>query len=108
MYTVTSLTGAYAIVYLDFPASAMAGLDTTTLLTTLESSVNSSLSGTETSSQAISVSGNPGRQVSLTTSSEDVYYRIFFVGARWYWLLAFGPTGSSVASQQFFTSFSLT
>jgi hypothetical protein len=32
---------------------------------------------------------------------------MFFVGPRWYWLLAFGPTGSSVASQQFFASFSL-
>ena len=107
MYTVTSLTSAYAVVYLDFPASAMAGVDTTTLLTTLESSMNSNLAGTETSSASISVSGHPGVQVSLTTSSDDVYYRMFFVDARWYWLLAFGPTGSSVASQQFFASFSL-
>jgi hypothetical protein len=107
MYSATVGGSAYAVIYLDFPSSVMAGQDPAALLVGLEAGMNSSLKGTETSSQTISVSGNPGREVSLTTATEDVYYRIFFVGDRWYWLLAGGPTGSNVASRQFFASFSL-
>jgi hypothetical protein len=107
MYSATAGGAAYAVIYLDFPSTVMAGQNPATLLVGLEAGMNSSLKGTETSSQTISVGGNPGREVSLTTATEDVYYRIFFVGDRWYWLLAGGPTGSNVASRQFFASFSL-
>ena len=107
MYSVTGTTSAYIVGYIDFPASSLAGKDTTALLTTLETAMNTSLGGTVTADAAVTVGGYAAREVSISTSSLDYVYEEFFVGSRWYWLVTGGASGSDLQSDQFFSSFSL-
>jgi hypothetical protein len=106
-YTVAQGSSAYIVAFIDFPSSALAGMDTTSLLMTLETGMNSSLGGTLTSDTATTVEGYPAREVSISTSSLDYVYQEFFVGSRWYWLVTGGVSGSTLQADQFFSSFSL-
>jgi uncharacterized protein (DUF983 family) len=101
-------TAEYAVWVIDLPASEVSGRTSTELLDSMESILQQSFTGAdEIKSVATTEAGYPARDVMLETNSATIDYRMWFVGNRFYALLAACETGSLVYPRHFFAAFSL-
>ncbi len=100
----------YVVCYMDFSTDLGGGLDQAAVLRIMETSMNASFDGTETSSTASSVGTHPARDVTLavTSPAEMLTHRMWFVGQRFYMIFTVSAPGLSVYPQHFFDGFKLT
>ena len=101
-------TAEYAVWVIDYPSSVVSGSTSADLLATMELTLQQSFTGSnETKATSTTEAGYPAREVTLETSSTMIDYRMWFVGNRFYALLAARQTGTPIYPQHFFAAFSL-
>lgn len=88
---------AYMVGYSDYPAEIIEQSDPAAMLDGARDGAVSNISGTLISETAITLDGNPGRELVITAkvddSDADVKARIYMVGNRLYQVLVIGVKG---------------
>jgi hypothetical protein len=101
-------TAEYAVWVIDFPSSQVSGRTSTELLASMETALQQSFTDSdEIKSASTTEAGYPARDVTLETTSSMIDYRMWFVGNRFYALLAACQTGTLIYPKHFFDAFSL-
>ena len=101
-------TAEYAVWVIDFSVAETSGRTSTDLLAAMETTLQQSFTGSdELKSVSTTELGYTARDVSLSTTSSTIDYRMWFVGSRFYALLSACETGTSIYPQHFFAAFKL-
>jgi hypothetical protein len=107
VYAVMDPSGdnGYMVLYLDFDASLLNGIDSSTLLQLMAASMAQGVGGTEVSTADSTIGKYPAQDETISTKTAVYDLRMAFVGSRFYVLMTMSSPGNEIFPQYFMDSF---